>query len=144
MFFLIFELLVVFIDFFTMLMRFAVKLCVDWWSREVKRTILDPFREKSILATGRPDDDDDDDDDDFDVDDYDAGDGWMGGCMDGWMDGALVRSDQNQIIGYLKLVTKRLTIRPFGASPTAKLISSTCRIDSKHSRGSNQASKIDL
>ena len=47
-------LLVVLIDFLVASMRFAVKFYVDLWSQNVKRTILDPFREKSILATGRP------------------------------------------------------------------------------------------
>ena len=30
-------------------MRSGVKFCVGWWSREVERTILDPFRENSIF-----------------------------------------------------------------------------------------------
>ena len=34
-------------------MRFAVNFYVELWSQNVKRTIMDPFREKSILATGR-------------------------------------------------------------------------------------------
>ena len=54
LFFLIFDLWVVSIDLLVASMRFAVKSYVDSWSQNVKRTILDPFREKSILATGRP------------------------------------------------------------------------------------------
>ena len=29
-------------------MRSAVKFCVDWWSRDFERTILDPFCEKTF------------------------------------------------------------------------------------------------
>ena len=50
----------------------------------------------------------------------------------------------DQIISYLKWVTKWVAIRPFGASNIAKLMSPTRRSDSKHSRGSKQASKVDL
>ncbi len=35
-------------------MRFAVKKYVDWWSREVEGTILDPFREKSVRNVSAP------------------------------------------------------------------------------------------
>ena len=42
------------------------------------------------------------------------------------------------------VVTRWVAMKTFGTTPSAKLISPTPRIDSKHSWGSKQASKIEI
>ena len=54
MFFFIFEFLVAILGILVASMRFAVKFYVDWWSREVEGTILDPFREEKTSDVPAP------------------------------------------------------------------------------------------